>query len=94
VVVSAGDGFGLAGVFADVLDRGVAIKDGLQVDVDPPSQQDRFGVMTEVLNHGSLQAEEDCLREPDSASSTEARSLGVQAVKAAGATLVADRGMQ
>ena len=40
VVVSTENGFGLAGVFADVLDRGVAIKDGLQVDVGPPSQQD------------------------------------------------------
>ena len=46
MVVPIGNGFGLAGIFADVLDRGVANKDGLQVDLGPPSQQDRFGVMT------------------------------------------------
>ena len=47
VVVSVRNCFGLAGGFADVLYRGVAIEDGLQVDVGSPSQQDRFGVMIE-----------------------------------------------
>jgi hypothetical protein len=41
VVVSARNGFGLAGVFADVLYHSVAIEDGLQVDLGPPSKQDR-----------------------------------------------------
>jgi hypothetical protein len=41
VVVSAGNGFGLAGTFADVLYYSIAIEDGLQVDLGPPSKQDR-----------------------------------------------------
>ena len=42
VVVSVGNGFRLAGIFADVLDRGVAIEAGLQVDLGTPSQQDHL----------------------------------------------------
>ena len=51
----------------------------MQVDVGPPSEQDRFGV---VIEPRPLRAGEKCSREPDSASST---------VKATGATLVAER---
>ena len=56
-----------ARAFANVLDRGVAIEDGLQVDVGPPSEQDRFGVM---IQPWPLRAGEKCPREPDTASST------------------------
>ena len=42
VVVPIGNGFGLAGVFVDVLNPRVAIEGGLQVDLGPPSKQDRL----------------------------------------------------
>ena len=45
--VPVGNGLGFAHAFANVLDCGVAIEDRLPVDVGPPSEQDRFGVMIE-----------------------------------------------
>ena len=47
VVISIGNGFGLAGIFSGVLYRGVVIEDGLQVDLGPPSKQDRFEFVIE-----------------------------------------------
>jgi hypothetical protein len=66
-VVSARNGFGLAGIFTDVLDRGVGTENGLQFDVSPQLQQGRFGV---VIEPGVVASGEKCIPESDSASST------------------------
>ena len=66
-MVPVGNDLGFACAFTNVLERSVAIEDGLQIDVSPPSEQDRFGVMIESR---PLRAGGKCSREPDSTSST------------------------